>query len=1266
MSTRLVLAPQPTAPARFGLDPTHRTPREAKAWLPSVRRFGLRVAQAAAFLVGLAPVAIARADATAAPQNAAASAEEPPVPPPPTDASATSPPRDESPLLTPPREASTAPESPTATTSGADPEAVEPTVSPTSSPPATEPSIPSTPAPLEVATEPPPSPPTTSTLLRKRDVPPFWFNREYDTHRTRAIAFPPLFVHRKPKPGHPERFVHADLSLTFGWYATAKERRRWINPVFMFFGGFSTRKTVWGAPLLLMGYRRIGEQFNFGQFPLVWWWGTKFVKNFFAVPFHYQQKTPDGFMGVSALLFWYGHKDLGDANLENDKRHFVAAPLFWRFDRGPKRYDFAFLYVGGHDKLEGKRYGAVAPFAFWQRTEFGNRSELWTWAWIKRNDIARRRSAWAVPLLLTFNADKPDRRVLSVTPLVWHTENRLRGSRLTLVGPVGSYRDPQQRNQFVAPLYYRFHDQSTDATTQILLPLFVSRRVGDDRAVWTLLGGGRRTSHGWAGAFPPALTFMSRSDDGRRTSAFLGLVWHAYRPSSADKPGRNLWVVGPLAFYDRRQGRAHLGLIPLLSYASWDEHRRLTMVTPLFWRVRDDEAQARTTVFGPIYAQRRADGASHGFAPIWFAGRRGDHRYAVLPWLLTGVTWNPVRHERSFTSPWFVLRKTPEQQTIGVLALGWDVQRPDERHTAIVPIFYRRQIGDRALVLTPIGGHRRHGDTATSVFGPFAMRKTAHRKSWGLLPIVFHDRTDEQLGHVRQTGIVPVFYHRRSDEQDLDMWTPLVWRSRVGGERPRRGLAIIPLYFRQRQPGGVDVDSTLAFFYSRDKHRRTHTLLLGPGFHRLSRKALDAGIVPLYWWHDAEKKRRLLALPAIFHFADKVKHEHTTIAVPLWFDRKRADGRRNWAAFPVVFGGKRRHDFTRFSLAPPGFVDVFRLGKNRRFTAVLPFYFRQQTCGFRIDDDPKCRYEVLGSFPFFLRGKGHDRTTHGALVYYWDKDPGGYRLYTPLFGISQRPGELLGWYAGIVGVRTTTTHRRIFAFPLFFHRRHRLEDQRLTLVVPPLFVSRHRKDRRFFEAGLLVWQVKQQHKVTTAVVPPLFVYSHAYEERKLLWVAPLFIRDNQIAKDEAWFAIPVLYTQRRRGKDFDFVQFPLVWHFERGTNAGTLGAFVWWDFQVKGKRLQMVPGAYLRWATPSLDTKVVGPGLGWWSRGTGVREGDRSWRALFGLFGAGIEGGRRYVALFGRKIDRGPAPTPTTDRRPHRGRRDRQAKLVSRRPRPTR
>jgi hypothetical protein len=466
---------------------------------------------------------------------------------------------------------------------------------------------------------------TESKLLRSRSVP-----RCGSTASTTPTAPGPSPFRRcsstasqarAPREAAPRRSV-ADLRVV----SESAQRRRWINPAALFFGGFSERKTVWGALPLLMGYRRVGEQFNFGQFPLVWWWGTKFVKNFLVVPFHYQQKSPDGFRAVSALLLWYGHKNLDDANLENDRRHFVAAPVFWRFQRGLKRFDFGFLYIGGKNELEGRTYTAVTPLFLRHTSEFGNRNELWTIPWIRRRDEARGQSAWAVPLALTFRTRDPDRSLLSATPLFWRAKNQLRGSTFTLAGPVGHYDDPEQRNSFAAPLWFRFHDKDASATTQFLVPLLLTRKTPEKTAVWTVLGGGRKTTRGFGFAVPPALTFGVRRDDGRRLGSIAGVLWHSYRPQSEDRPGRSLWVAGPVGYVDRRTDGTKVGLPPLLTFGGREGTKTYQVITPLLWHVRDRDpaVDRRTLVTGPFYHHRTRAGFDGGLAPIAFWGRNAE------------------------------------------------------------------------------------------------------------------------------------------------------------------------------------------------------------------------------------------------------------------------------------------------------------------------------------------------------------------------------------------------------------------------------------------------------------------------------------------------------------------------------------------------------------------------------------------------------------------------------------------------------------------
>jgi hypothetical protein len=1087
-------------------------------------------------------------------------------------------------------------------------------------------------------------------LSRKRSVPPFWIHRELDTHTTRALTFPPLFVHRKPAVGHPEKLLHVDLALTFGWYDKRRNKRRWLNPAGLFLGSYSDHKSVWAAVPLLMGYKRVSEQFNFGQFPLVWWWGNRHAKNFFVLPLHYHQKTPDAFRAVTGLVVWYGSKDLGDKDPLNDRKHRIVFPVWLRHKKGLRQVDVSPVYVGGFNEAKGRRWRSVIPLFLWESLEHGNRRELWTLPWIDRSDRARGKRSWAVPPLLTFSHRDPQRGVMAVTPLLWRTQNARKGSTAWFVGPVGTWHDPRQANHWVAPLWWHLRNRETQTSTSLFVPLVHARRSPEETRVDTPLASGLRGRDG-ARAFGiwPLGSHVRWGGPGRSHQfLFAGTFWHFSNPAAFDGRGADRWGVGPLLYRTRRGDRFDFGIPPLLVFADRRGPRSKQVITPLFWHVRDrsPEVDGRTVVLAPFYVSRRRGDVQVGLPPLFMARKGEVHDWGFALPILLGHNADHRTGERRTISPLFALASRPGHRTLGAGVLFWDVRHPDERHSVLFPLYYRRQVDSTVLTFTPLGGGRREGAARTFVVGPVVGRRDADRRGLGVLPLFFHETRRGGPARGATTVLLPLYVRDRRPERDLDMVTPLLWRSAVRGSKPRRGLAVVPFYFRQRQPGGVDVDAGLPFFHARDRTRHTHTLVVGPYYHRLTRTKLHTGVAPLTWWTDSVEERRLIALPLIFHQEAKKTGKRTTVALPLWFDRRLENGRRTWMAFPFVLGRKGQYNFTRVSVTPPGFFDVFRLARNYRFTGYVPLLWRYEKCGFRRGDPDGCEYVVWGSFPLFLAGRdGKGRRTHGALgLYYFDRDPGGTRLYTWLAGGNYRKGERLMWYA-LTLFRDTTRQQTTTGFlPLFFHRRHRdaSKDRSTTLVLPPAFIGQHKGDRRWWTTALMVWHVRRPHKVTTLVAPPIVGVQHAWAERRLTWVAPLFLRDNHRGRDRSTTLLPPgLFVQHRRGGNQTAIQFPLVWHFVRDGDLTTIGLPLFYDVRRGKNRTQLVPAVYARRRTELHDLHVVGPGLAWWAEGVGPREGDRRWRALLGLFGGGREAGQRYVALFGARIPIGGRSTAT-------------------------
>ena len=345
-----------------------------------------------------------------------------------------------------------------------------------------------------------------------------------------------------------------------------------MNPLVLPFFGGSEHKTVWAAMPLLMGYRRVGEQFNFGQFPLVWWWGNKPRQEPVRVPGPLPQEGPRSAVrrvGLPGVVRQQATSTT--ATSSNDRRHFVFAPVFFRFQRGLKTIDASPLYFGGKNLATGVTHRTLLPFFHWQTREWGNRKELWTIPWIQRKDEARGHKAWALPPLLTFRDKNRERDLMAVTPLVWRRHDVLRDRTTWVVALAGSLSDPDQRISWVAPVWWRFKDKRTDSALSVLAPLALWRSNPERFALHSLLFSAWRNrgeglaGQGGGGGSLPLLTWVSHSPLRSRQFVLGGLFWR-FDNKDPNATGavdlaarRHAWGVGPLAYRSTARRRTMLG-----------------------------------------------------------------------------------------------------------------------------------------------------------------------------------------------------------------------------------------------------------------------------------------------------------------------------------------------------------------------------------------------------------------------------------------------------------------------------------------------------------------------------------------------------------------------------------------------------------------------------------------------------------------------------------------------------------------------------------
>jgi hypothetical protein len=97
-----------------------------------------------------------------------------------------------------------------------------------------------------------------------------------------------------------------------------------------------------------------------------------------------------------------------------------------------------------------------------------------------------------------------------VTPLVWRSENLVRGTTAWAAFPWVSYRDPRRRNRVLFPLFWQFGDRTTGATTTAIVP--ARRRT-------------RRPGRGFTLGLAPLLTFARHDPKGRSFQVVTPLFW---------------------------------------------------------------------------------------------------------------------------------------------------------------------------------------------------------------------------------------------------------------------------------------------------------------------------------------------------------------------------------------------------------------------------------------------------------------------------------------------------------------------------------------------------------------------------------------------------------------------------------------------------------------------------------------------------------------------------------------------------------------------
>jgi hypothetical protein len=431
----------------------------------------------------------------------------------------------------------------------------------------------------------------------------------------------------------------------------------------------------------------------FVQFPFVWRVVNGDQRTTVVFPFYVGQHSPDRSIDVGFPLVWRVRKPESTTT--------VVGPIYWRKGGGHFDGGLAPLFGFG-SRGPGKRYAWIAPLIFGHSADAqAGRSKtvasLFFWS--------RKPGGWTSGFIPLVFAWRHEHTVTALAPFIYHRSDDALGTRVTVVGPVFSEREPHLRRFGLAPLFfYGSRDNGTWQAT--LIPLFHIAHKSDGYRVITLLGGWSTSAKG----------------------GLRGFIGPAYFRKSSEGYSAALF---PLFFrrVNHVRGTRLTLFIPLfLRHTTPDSS--LLGVTPLFWQKRT--VDTTTTLGLPLFFDRNNafESRTTGVIPLFIRHHSAADQSTswVVPPALLYFKRQPQGHNVVFFPLLWRFKPEPENSTTVLFPLAWDFVRPGSRTQVVAPfyLYLRRETARTLVVLNTYYSHGR---------GPFADRYT-----FDFFPLVYVSR----------------------------------------------------------------------------------------------------------------------------------------------------------------------------------------------------------------------------------------------------------------------------------------------------------------------------------------------------------------------------------------------------------------------------------------------------------------------------------------------------------------------------------------------
>jgi hypothetical protein len=970
---------------------------------------------------------------------------------------------------------------------------------------------------------------------RRRIVPPFYFHKK-GAYGYRDIV-PVFYFH------HWGRETDNLVQFPFFWRLKDKAHDASTTvvplPVPLIWTQNGTKRTF-AAPFLLAGGstdEATGESWR------VWF------------PFFFDHHTKDTRTTVT-LLSWFKSSPGHSAG--------VIFPLFWHVKDTVQGYEHLVLVplFDYESDARGRHERTVSPVGFYEHDD----------------DAGLKQGLLLVPPIF-YRRDR-QRTVTVVPPLYTSWKVHGDGSSGFMVGPLFHSTDPEGSTSGLFPLYWRWYDKHTQATTNWIFPVAGFHSRPDARGGYVGPGYVWSSKNGWGAGLAPLL-FVGRSGPKRHAVVFP-LVWHF----SDESKHTSTTAVGP-AYYHKAEDGYDAGLAPALLLGRHGD-KSYGVVPPIYWHFGQKNGTT-TDVAGPVYVQRGPDGWRFGLAPLLFFGDKAGHSHQVIFPLF--FRFADANNDRLLVGPFYHQRKG------------------EERLDVFFPLLYLARGPRHGLLLTPLAGWSKTPAAETLVVGPYYQHK-------------------DHLKHSTTRFLFPLGAVHEAPDYKVTVQFPFFWRVREGDEAD---TVVFPIYWRVRSPR-MAFDGVFPLFF-RAKTPVATTTLFGPIWSRTRADGgRNLGLFPVFAYGSNQvegKPARWFGMPGVF-YRDNRRTESGELIAGLFYDAWRP-GRWDAGLPPLVFAWKRntarflvtpifyRQTDVDSSMSVLGPVYWGHNGTTKRFGLFPLFFARTGEKG-----------TAAGVFPLIYVNARPHGSTGITPVFGWFKYETGWRFYLGPF-YARRDQEYSStalWPLVYFSKNHQTGAMTRMVLPLYFDGR--TDDGReLQLFTPAIW--RYHSVERTITVGLPAYfDIHSFGESRTTGFFPLFVRHRDWAGKSVSYTVPalLFWARHRYGGDDpgtdaVWF--PLFW--RYGGKDSTTVAAPLFWDFKRGESRTTIGipVFAYWKRQ-DAKRLILLNMYYRRginheegswhcYVIPFVDFGRP-------------RQQDLEWNVLMGLFGYARQGINRTLKLF--------------------------------------